>query len=82
MRERIRIQAKPERNYYPIYSYSAIEERSSGKQFSVLTSQCMGATSPSSGTLELMLHRSLERDDGRGKLFTFLLGSIPTKLLY
>lgn len=66
MRQRITLQEKPERNYYPMYSYSSIEEESSGKQLTVLSSQCMGVTSPSNGVLEVMLHRSLERDDGRG----------------
>ena len=51
-------------NYYPINSAAAI--RDSKSQLTVLVDRAVGAGSINDGTLELMIHRRILHDDGRG----------------
>lgn len=51
-------------NYYPITS--AISIRDGSKMFTVMTDHTQGGTSPSSGLIEIMLNRRIDRDDHRG----------------
>eukprot|EP01116_Phalansterium_solitarium_P016044 TRINITY_DN3630_c0_g2_i1.p1 TRINITY_DN3630_c0_g2~~TRINITY_DN3630_c0_g2_i1.p1 ORF type:complete len:1254 (-),score=450.47 TRINITY_DN3630_c0_g2_i1:473-4234(-) len=66
--ESVERQYKPERpvhaNYFPTTSTAFL--RDSSTQFSVFTRQTVGVSSPNPGQLELMLHRALGQDDGRG----------------
>eukprot|EP00013_Stygamoeba_regulata_P028852 CAMPEP_0177647608 /NCGR_PEP_ID=MMETSP0447-20121125/10390_1 /TAXON_ID=0 /ORGANISM="Stygamoeba regulata, Strain BSH-02190019" /LENGTH=1335 /DNA_ID=CAMNT_0019150203 /DNA_START=738 /DNA_END=4746 /DNA_ORIENTATION=+ len=57
---------KTEQNYFPAPRSSFIRDSSRSTQMTVLTPNAMGAHSPADGALELMLHRHLMRDDGRG----------------
>jgi hypothetical protein len=51
-------------NYYPVNAIAFINDTQS--QFTVLTDRSEGGASLSSGTLELMVHRRILADDGRG----------------
>eukprot|EP01119_Soliformovum_irregulare_P019887 TRINITY_DN6388_c0_g1_i4.p1 TRINITY_DN6388_c0_g1~~TRINITY_DN6388_c0_g1_i4.p1 ORF type:complete len:1028 (+),score=331.23 TRINITY_DN6388_c0_g1_i4:166-3084(+) len=55
---------RPEANYYPVQSTVALKGET--HQMNVLVRQPAGATLIGSDTLEVMLHRKLEQDDGRG----------------
>jgi len=52
--------------YYPSISIAMLRHTSEDLQFTVISSQSMGTTSYCDGGLEMMLHRSLGQDDGRG----------------
>jgi lysosomal alpha-mannosidase len=51
-------------NYYPVNAIAFINDTQS--QFTVLTDRSEGGASLSSGALELMVHRRILADDGRG----------------
>lgn len=55
-----------ETQYYPSISIAMLRHISQDLQFTVISSQSMGTTSYVDGGLELMLHRHLSQDDGRG----------------
>ena len=55
-----------ESNYYPVNSRAYIQDQTSGMRFTVLTDRSVGGSSLASGSLELMLHRRILDDDGRG----------------
>jgi len=61
-------QSKPEANYYPVLTSAILKDNSTGygDQLTVLTRNACGATSDTGGSLEIMLHRNLQQDDGRG----------------
>jgi len=56
--------SRSETQYYPTQSIIAL--RDGQQEVAVLGKQVMGSTSDSSGSLELMIHRQLGQDDGRG----------------
>ncbi|KAH7644224.1 lysosomal alpha-mannosidase-like protein 2 [Dermatophagoides farinae] len=51
-------------NYYPVNSRIILGDH--GRSMAVLTDRSQGGTSPSDGTIELMVHRRLLHDDGFG----------------
>lgn len=78
----------PQKNYYPCPSTAYINDEDS-VQFTVLTPSAMGVTSLQDGELEIMMHRHLLIDDGRGlaeavsdssvvKLTTWIIVDTPT----
>eukprot|EP01095_Lingulamoeba_sp_RSL-Kostka_P014500 TRINITY_DN6332_c0_g7_i1.p1 TRINITY_DN6332_c0_g7~~TRINITY_DN6332_c0_g7_i1.p1 ORF type:complete len:265 (+),score=93.50 TRINITY_DN6332_c0_g7_i1:26-820(+) len=53
-------------NYYPIVSRAYIIDEKEDWQFTILTGHSHGGSSLHDGELEIMVHRRLLRDDGRG----------------
>ena len=53
-------------NYYPVNSRAFIRDENSGVQFTVLTDRSLGGSSLRDGALEVMVHRRMLYDDGRG----------------
>ena len=53
-------------NYYPVNSRIYIRDEDREVQFTVLTDRSQGGSSLNDGQLELMVHRRLLHDDGRG----------------
>lgn len=53
-------------NYYPVNSRAYIRDDDSGVQFTVLTDRSLGGSSMRDGSLEIMVHRRLLKDDRRG----------------
>ncbi|KAJ8675629.1 hypothetical protein QAD02_011415 [Eretmocerus hayati] len=53
-------------NYYPITTKISIEDKHKKIRLSVLTDRSQGGSSLNEGEIELMLHRRLPQDDGRG----------------
>ena len=53
-------------NYYPVNSRIFIRDETKKTQLTVLTDRSQGGSSLANGSLELMLHRRLIGDDGRG----------------
>eukprot|EP00331_Platyophrya_macrostoma_P022192 CAMPEP_0176445692 /NCGR_PEP_ID=MMETSP0127-20121128/23863_1 /TAXON_ID=938130 /ORGANISM="Platyophrya macrostoma, Strain WH" /LENGTH=983 /DNA_ID=CAMNT_0017831547 /DNA_START=80 /DNA_END=3031 /DNA_ORIENTATION=+ len=53
-------------NYYPITNAISIQDNTTGLRATLLTDRSHGATSLQNGQLEVMLHRRLICDDGRG----------------
>ncbi|GAB1602915.1 lysosomal alpha-mannosidase-like [Argonauta hians] len=53
-------------NYYPVNTKIFLKDVNKDIQFSVLTDRSQGGSSLRSGHIELMLHRRLLYDDGRG----------------
>jgi len=51
-------------NYYPVNALATINDTNA--QFTVVTDRSQGAASLSSGSLEVMVHRRILADDGRG----------------
>lgn len=64
LRRRERRDAAIPENYYPSLSNALLEDQRAA--FAVLSSHARGVTSLASGQLEIMLHRQLMQDDGRG----------------
>ena len=54
-------------NYYPITSGISIDGRSPDEWMDVLIDRAQGATSLNSDEIEVMVHRRLKHDDGRGE---------------
>jgi len=57
---------KAEANYYPVQSTVLLKDKAQNQQLTILTRQVEGATSDAVGSLEVMVHRWLAQDDGRG----------------
>lgn len=53
-------------NYYPVIAQIMIECQYSGTRLSVMPDRAQGGTSIQDGQIELMIHRRLVADDGRG----------------
>ncbi|ESO94820.1 hypothetical protein LOTGIDRAFT_232262 [Lottia gigantea] len=53
-------------NYYPITSKMFIQDESKDVRVSVMTDRCQAGGSIQDGSMELMVHRRLFRDDGLG----------------
>ncbi|XP_005095526.1 lysosomal alpha-mannosidase [Aplysia californica] len=53
-------------NYYPVNSFISIKDTKKNVQFTVLVDRAQGGTSLNEGDVELMLHRRLLVDDGKG----------------
>ncbi|XP_019848841.1 PREDICTED: lysosomal alpha-mannosidase-like [Amphimedon queenslandica] len=53
-------------NYYPVTSRIFIKDEEKKTQFTVLNDRAQGGSSLADGSLELMVHRRLLFDDGRG----------------
>ena len=53
-------------NYYPVNTGIALADQSGGLGLSILNDRSQGGASLNDGELELMLHRRLTMDDGRG----------------
>lgn len=53
-------------NFYPMVLGARMASRKTSTTFTVITSHSMAVGSQTDGTLELMMHRSLAQDDGRG----------------
>ncbi|XP_046584534.1 lysosomal alpha-mannosidase-like isoform X4 [Haliotis rubra] len=53
-------------NYYPVNSRIYLQDTSRNVQFTVLNDRSEGGSSLGDGSLELMLHRRLLKDDARG----------------
>ncbi|XP_065910012.1 lysosomal alpha-mannosidase-like [Dysidea avara] len=53
-------------NYYPVNSRISIQDTTSNTQFTVLTDRSQGGSSLKDGCVELMVHRRILHDDGRG----------------
>jgi lysosomal alpha-mannosidase len=53
-------------NYYPVNSRISIQDKTKRVQFTVLTDRSQGGSSLKDGSVELMVHRRLQHDDGRG----------------
>ena len=53
-------------NYYPITTSLFIQDRKKDARLTVYTDRSYGGTSLTDGSLELMLHRRLIGDDGKG----------------
>ncbi|XXQ36900.1 Lysosomal alpha-mannosidase [Plasmodiophora brassicae] len=66
MQTRVRNDASIAANYYPVNTIAFIRDEEDAVQLSVVTDRSMGGTSLFEGDLELMLHRRLRCDDGRG----------------
>lgn len=54
-------------NYYPITSGISIDGQSPDEWMDVLTDRAQGASSLSPDEIEIMVHRRLKHDDGRGE---------------
>jgi hypothetical protein len=55
----------PHKNYYPCPSTAFINDEDS-VQLTILTANAMGVASLQDGEIEIMMHRHLQQDDGRG----------------
>lgn len=66
LRQRILQGSKREASYYPMQSTAIVRDSKKSFQLTVLSRQVSGVTSDVSGSLEIMLHRNLGQDDGRG----------------
>eukprot|EP00029_Vermamoeba_vermiformis_P007896 TRINITY_DN3546_c0_g1_i1.p1 TRINITY_DN3546_c0_g1~~TRINITY_DN3546_c0_g1_i1.p1 ORF type:complete len:1137 (-),score=300.82 TRINITY_DN3546_c0_g1_i1:18-3428(-) len=64
--QRTRVDNRPEHNYYPCISMAFVKCETADERLTILNRHSIGATSPVGGTLELMIHRNLPHDDGRG----------------
>ncbi|KAK5583058.1 hypothetical protein RB653_004648 [Dictyostelium firmibasis] len=57
-------------NYYPVLNYIKLKEISSSEntnnQYTVYVDRSVGATSPSDGEMEIMVHRTMDTDDWKG----------------
>lgn len=53
-------------NYYPVDALISVMDEARGASFTVLTDRAQGGTSLNEGDIELMLHRRLMVDDGKG----------------
>ncbi|KAN0045322.1 hypothetical protein ACTA71_005699 [Dictyostelium dimigraforme] len=58
-------------NYYPVLNYIKLKEMSSTEdnknhQYTVYVDRSVGATSPSDGEMEIMIHRTMDSDDWKG----------------
>jgi lysosomal alpha-mannosidase len=53
-------------NYYPVDSRIFMKDEKRGVQFTVMTDRAQGGSSLNDGQLELMVHRRMFHDDGRG----------------
>lgn len=53
-------------NYYPVNSRIFARDEASGTTLSVTTDRTQGGSSIVDGSVELMVHRRLQQDDGRG----------------
>ena len=53
-------------NYMPVNAFIATTDASSGLTLSVNSDRSQGGSSMADGSLELMVHRRIQRDDGRG----------------
>jgi len=53
-------------NYYPVISEIMIQCVYSGNRISVMPDRAQGGSSFEEGIIELMIHRRLVADDGRG----------------
>lgn len=56
----------PEHNFYPSKSTTLLHDATKNIELAFIADHSTGVTSRSSGQLELMLHRRLMQDDGRG----------------
>ena len=53
-------------NYYPINSAIYVQDFDGGERMTILNDRSQGATSREKGEIEIMLHRRILIDDGRG----------------
>jgi lysosomal alpha-mannosidase len=53
-------------NYYPINSHIKIQDSTTNKTLTVVTDRSQGGTVMRPGEIEIMIHRRLLADDGRG----------------
>ncbi|KAM9952791.1 hypothetical protein ACTFIR_007847 [Dictyostelium discoideum] len=59
-------------NYYPVLGYIKLKETSennnnnNNNQYTVYVDRSVGATSPSDGEMEIMIHRTMDTDDWKG----------------
>lgn len=53
-------------NYYPINSLIRIQDNSTNKNLTILTDRSQGGTVMINGEIQIMIHRRMLRDDGRG----------------
>ena len=53
-------------NYYPVNTAARIVDGASGAALVVVTDRTVGGASLADGDLELMVHRRLTQDDGKG----------------
>ena len=53
-------------NYYPVNSAIYIEDNQSGDRMTLMNDRAQGGSSLEKGSIELMIHRKIDTDDGRG----------------
>lgn len=53
-------------NYFPVNAFIATTDTTTGKTISVNTDRSQGGASLADGSVELMVHRRIQADDGRG----------------
>lgn len=53
-------------NYYPVTSKIVIKDETKKLELAVLNDRSQGGTSLTDGTVELMIHRRMQKDDGFG----------------
>ncbi|EGC31045.1 hypothetical protein DICPUDRAFT_40536 [Dictyostelium purpureum] len=58
--------AKRPDNYYPALHFSKLTDTNKNEQFTIYIDRSLGTTSPSTGEIEIMLHRSMSKDDSKG----------------
>lgn len=52
--------------FYPVMTSAYLEDEGTKMRFTVLTEHSQGGSAQTQGALELMIHRQLNQDDGRG----------------
>lgn len=53
-------------NYYVVNMFTYMEDQQSGRRVAILTDRSCGCSSLLEGQMEIMVHRRLARDDGKG----------------
>lgn len=53
-------------NYFPVNSAILIRDEQTGNQLTLMTTRSLGGSSLKKGSIEVMHHRRLFKDDGRG----------------
>ncbi|KYQ91114.1 EGF-like domain-containing protein [Tieghemostelium lacteum] len=78
----INVEKSIEYQFYPALHYATINDNINNYQLSMFVDRSLGVSSPSTGTIEVMVHRNLLQDDSKGLIWPNRDGSRSDGKLY